>query len=419
MRGVDTTTPVVVLKLARGLFPHGGLSAVRSLGRLGAAIYGFHDDRWAPAAFSRFDRGKLVVQLDASAPAAALAYLSNLSRDLGVRPVLLPTEDVSALFVDGHRSVLDRWYIFPKLCRSLARSLANKQKLYSICNDLQIPAPHTVFPTSIKDVQRFIQTSNFPVMLKSIDPEVLQQRPQAKSTVIAHGPKYLLQAYEQMEVPSQPNLMLQEYIPGDLRSHWMVSAYFDQRSECLLAFTGQKLRESQAGAGFTTLGICARNEEVERLTRNLLTTIGYRGIVDAEWRYDARDGRYKLLDVNPRMGAQFRAFVGVRGMDAVRALYLDLTGQPVVPDFPHVGRRWVVENHDLIAWLSRRRRRGLSFRSWLRSFRGVQEGAWFATDDQAPFWVMCVRAFAELSRRAVSGEKLIREMGADDEACVT
>jgi D-aspartate ligase len=248
-------------------------------------------------------------------------------------------------------------------------------------------------------------------MLKSIDPEILQRRPHAKSTTIAYSAKHLLRAYEQMEVLERPNLMVQEYIPGDLRSHWMVSAYFDNRSDCLLAFTGQKLRESQAGAGFTTLGVCTPNEEVERLTRNLLTTIGYHGIVDAEWRYDARDQRYKLLDVNPRMGSQFRAFVGMHGMDSVRALYLDLTGQEVAPDPPNVGRKWVVENHDLIASLSRWRCGDLSFSSWVSSFRGVQEGAWFARDDPAPFWMMCVRALAEVSRRAVAGEKLIRDLG--------
>jgi D-aspartate ligase len=45
--------------------------------------------------------------------------------------------------------------------------------------------------------------------------------------------------------------------------------------------------------------------------------IGYSGIVDIGYRYDRRDGEYKLLDVNPRVGATFRLFVDSNGMDVV------------------------------------------------------------------------------------------------------
>jgi len=102
MQVVDTSSPVVVLRLVRGLFPHGSLGVVRTLGRLGIPALGFHDDRWAPAALSRYDRGKLLVLLDPSAQVKSLQYLSRLGRELGCRSMLIPTEDVSALFVDEH-----------------------------------------------------------------------------------------------------------------------------------------------------------------------------------------------------------------------------------------------------------------------------------------------------------------------------
>jgi predicted ATP-grasp superfamily ATP-dependent carboligase len=35
--------------------------------------------------------------------------------------------------------------------------------------------------------------------------------------------------------------------------------------------------------------------------------------VDLGFRYDARDSRYKPLDVNPRIGATFRLFVDAEG----------------------------------------------------------------------------------------------------------
>jgi hypothetical protein len=76
--------------------------------------------------------------------------------------------------------------------------------------------------------------------------------------------------------------------------------------------------------------------------------IDYSGIVDMGYRYDRRDGKYKLLDVNPRVGATFRLFVGSNGMDVVRALYLNLTGQPVRSGRAREGRKWIVEQSDLL-----------------------------------------------------------------------
>jgi hypothetical protein len=50
-----------------------------------------------------------------------------------------------------------------------------------------------------------------------------------------------------------------------------------------------------------------------------------------------------------------------------------------------------VENYDLLAALGYRRRRELNLRTWARSLRRVDETAWFARDDLAPFGLMCLR----------------------------
>jgi len=144
----------------------------------------------------------------------------------------------------------------------------------------------------------------------------------------------------------------------------------------------------------TTLGVCSSNEVVEATTKRLMKAIGYRGIVDMGYRYDARDGQYKLLDVNPRIGATFRLFVGTNGIDVARALYLDLTGQQVETAGAREGRKWLVENYDTISSLRYVRDRRLAPTDWLRSFRGVNEGAWFALDDPLPFAVMWLRFLA-------------------------
>ena len=54
--------------------------------------------------------------------------------------------------------------------------------------------------------------------------------------------------------------------------------------------------------------------------------MGYRGLVDVDFRLDPRDGIYKLLDFNPRMGAASRVFRSSAGLDLVQIALLDLVG---------------------------------------------------------------------------------------------
>jgi predicted ATP-grasp superfamily ATP-dependent carboligase len=216
---------------------------------------------------------------------------------------------------------------------------------------------------------------------------------------LVREPGELLARYDALEDPAQPNLMLQEYIPGGEDSVWMFNGYFDARSECLLGFTGKKLRQYPAYIGATSLGICLANEVVEAVTKTFMKAIGYRGILDIGYRYDARDGSYKVLDVNPRIGATFRLFVAENGMDVARALYLDLTGQPVPGGTAPDGRKWIVEDHDVVSSLRYRLDKHLTLAGWLRSLRGIREAAYFASDDRRPLFAMCARDGREFLRR--------------------
>jgi predicted ATP-grasp superfamily ATP-dependent carboligase len=124
-----------------------------------------------------------------------------------------------------------------------------------------------------------------------------------------------------------------------------------------------------------------------------MKVIGYRGILDLGYKYDVKTNQYKLLDVNPRIGTTFRLFVDSNSMDVARVLYLDLTGQNCSTGTLQEGRKWVVENFDLISSPTYFHHEKLSPRGWLLSYKGVQEASWFARDDLAPFLMVWWRSF--------------------------
>jgi D-aspartate ligase len=395
--GVDASTPAVVLKL----YAQGALGAIRTLGRLGVQVYGVHEQRRNPVAGSRFVRNVLEWNLDEASAEASVEQLLEFGRRIGGDPLLIATDDPAALFVEDHAELLREAFRFPAQPEGLARQLYSKQGMHDLCRRLGTPTPQTEFPQNREDVEAWIETrGRFPVVLKPIDAWRLHRT--GRKMMIVRSAEELLFGYERMEDPHAPNFMLQEYIPGGPDSVWMFNGYFDAGAECLVAFTGRKLRQRPPYTGMTSLGVCVRNAEVEEATRNLMKAVGYRGVVDIGWRYDERDGLYKLLDVNPRVGNTFRLFVGTDGMDVVRALYLDLTGQPVPSTTMREGRKWVVEDFDIASSLTYFRDRKLTLRDWVTSFRGIEEAAWWASDDPRPFARMSADVAAKLARRATA-----------------
>jgi predicted ATP-grasp superfamily ATP-dependent carboligase len=179
----------------------------------------------------------------------------------------------------------------------------------------------------------------------------------------------------------------------------MFNGYFNRDSECLFGMTGQKIRQSPAYTGSTCLGVCSRNDEVLALTLRFMKSIGYRGILDIGYRYDARDGKYKVLDVNPRIGSTFRLFTGDGDMDVARALYLDITGQTIQSTSPRYGRKWMVEDCDLASSIRYYRDGQLTVKDWLMSFRGVQETAFLSLRDPLPAAAVFVSDLQQFATR--------------------
>src|SRR6266576_1708707 len=390
---MDASAPVVVLSPHH----HGALGIFRSLGVLGVPVYAVEDGQFSPPLRSRYCCGVFRWNVRTATPRASIASLLRVSENFNTRPILIPTSNVTAVLVQEAAEQLQEAYRFLIPPRGIAGRLSSKRELFFLCREYGHPTPETVFPQSRSEVVQLLKKVAFPIVLKSIDDRVVFGQTNV-AVRIAQSAEKILQYYDTLENQQQQNVMLQEYIPGDADSVWMFNGYFNEKSECLAGFMGRKLRQRPVATGITTLGICLQNTAAEHPLRALLSSLGYRGIVDIGCRFDARDGQYKLLDVKPRIGCTFRLFVDPNGRDVVRACYLDLTVQRVEAEAAQEGRKWLVENQDLMV-LPRYLKDGeLTVGDWLRSLRGVRETAWFDWLDVAPFWAVWLGYFGFFRR---------------------
>lgn len=378
---IDISVPVV--NIFRG--GYGDVSIARTLGRLGVPMYlvaqtGMRTPVWSSRYWVKRTRW------DYSRPEQqTVAFLLDVGAKLrathGKRAILLTTSDWVAIFIERNNHLLQEQFTFPQPVRPVIHSLLNKWGMHLLAREHGIPTPNTAFPASRVDVEEFLETSGFPIVMKQADPYVRDLTPKK----IIYSRQELMNEVDRQAALGPSNAILQEYIPGDADTVWMCNGYFAPQREHTTTFTGKKLRQVSS-TGIASLAICLPNETVAAQTRRLMEGVGFRGCVGIGFRYDSRDGLYKLLDVNARVSGIFRLFAGTNEMDVVRVCYLDLTGQHVPSTALQPGRKWMLED-DVVAALLAVRDRRLSVAEWMRSIRDVRELQWFARDDPVPIFV--------------------------------
>lgn len=353
---------------------YGGLAAARSLGRLGVSVYAVRQTP-SPVLRSRYWRGCFSWRWGPGLAEDAVLFLQTVQRRLGAPVVLLPTTDQTALLLAEHAEALGPEFLFPRVPADLVRALVDKRRLHALARAAGVAVPRTAAVRSRREAAAFLADARLPVIAKAADPG----GPMGTTRRVFRRAQALLDYVESLAPAERANLLLQEFLGG--AGVWMVDGYLGGDGQPSCVAVGMKLRQHPDPAGVASLAVVRPQDRLAEVTVTFLRGCGYRGLLDVDYAVDPRDGTFRLLDVNPRLGATFRLFTGPDGMDLARAYYLDLTGQPVPGLRPVPGRRWWLE--DDVAHLLAVRRPG-EFWRWLRSLRGVREAAWAAPDDPLP-----------------------------------
>jgi predicted ATP-grasp superfamily ATP-dependent carboligase len=383
---LDREVPALLVKVGHYPDAYGATGAARSLGRAGVPVHAMVEDRLTPTALSRYVRRAFVRPSTGREPVERLVDgLLEVGRAIGRPTVPVPTDDEAAVLLAEHRAELSRWFLVPPVPADLPRRLADKGGLSELCRAQGVATPRVCTPADRAELLDTARAWGYPVVLKNLAPFTRLDRPAVGSTTIVADEARLAAC-----VPSDGPLsvLLQEYLPQTDAEDWIAHLCCGPGGTPLLVFTGVKDRSWPPETGVTTRGRARSNPRLAALTADFCRSIGYCGTADLDWRLDHRDGRYNLLDFNPRNGAQFRLFETADGVDVVRALHLSLTGRPVPPG-PPVPRSFRVGRLDLLsaattAWRERTRPWGL----WPD---GPTERAWVCRDDPAPAVMAALR----------------------------
>ncbi|MEV6574379.1 ATP-grasp domain-containing protein [Streptomyces sp. NPDC051577] len=291
--------------------------------------------------------------LDPEAPQALLDCLLAVSERIGRPAVLVAMDDLSAIAVARIAPSLDERYRIPHQPDGLPARVADKAELSRLCARWDIPHPETVIPASGAEASEAAWRLGLPVVAKWSRPWLLPAGDGLRSTTLLHSAAEARRLYERSERAGS-RLLLQRFLPAGQDTDWFFHGAFTRGGHPLLVGSGRKELSWPVRTGLTAVGRWLPDPAVEEAGLRLAERLGYQGILDLDFRRDER-GCFRLVDFNPRPGAQFRLFTDAGGLDVVQAMYLDLTGQRVPTPSGGPGRVFVAENYALLAAVRGRR----------------------------------------------------------------
>lgn len=297
--------------------------------------------------------------------------------------VLIPGGDRAIEFFCEHREELARRYLMYDFDPDTHLAFLDKERTLEIARKGGVPAPNFWSSADPADLERILPTLSFPVIVKPRSSYRFQQRFSGKKHFLAQGVDDLVRYLREVNAEGV-ECILSEFIPGPDSLARMYGTYRDARGRPLFEFTHQIVRRHPVNEGVITYVMSEWDPEVAALGKKLLDSVDFTGFAYVEFKRDLRDGSYKLIEVNPRLGLNYECFER-SGIGAAYIMYCDMTGRPapIVEGFRD-GTRIVNLVRDFMAFRELRERGEITFWNWLKSLSFRQHYEYFALNDPMP-----------------------------------
>jgi D-aspartate ligase len=361
-----------------------GLTAARCLGREGISVRGFDIGANRAGFRSRYCTAQVCPD-PLEQPDALLRFLKQQAKDRAEKVVLLPTSDLFFLFLSRHRAQLADRFLMSLPSEEVAESVVNKRSLYELAAANDTPFPTSHFPGTYDEALAVKDSLRYPAFIKPYWGHQWRRHFGGlhKGFKVQSSDEFLGRFQEVLA--SGHSALVQSYITSPDDNLFSLSLYISETGEVLAAFPRRQVRQYPPNSGTVTLAISEHNAGLVADGARFCQSIGYRGIAGLEYKRDAEDDQYKLLDFNPRLMLSdgLTAFCGVN-LPLIQ--YLDLTGQTPAPRRETAqGVKWLESIADFQAFKQYHERGELTFKDWLKSLRGARAFALFAWDDPLPF----------------------------------
>lgn len=220
--------------------------------------------------------------------------------------ILVGTNDFYVRLIIENTVELKKYFTFSYIDENLMNKLLVKANFYPLCKEYGLEIPET-FIYSCKNNDENINFNKFPAIIKpSNGVEYLKHHFEGQQKVFKVDNIEELKKVIGMVVSSgyTADLIIQDFIPGDDTYMWDSVFYCNTAGKAkLISFAQVVLQEhTKTAIGNYTALIARYNEEMMHKLQAFLEHLGYVGFANFDIKFDARDGKFKIFEVNIRQG---------------------------------------------------------------------------------------------------------------------
>ena len=303
------------------------------------------------------------------------------------RIIVFPTDDLQLENLYKLYNKINSFCFLPFNPENLQECL-DKYVQYSYCEKLGIPYPKTIYVQKKKDLKN-IELIQFPILLKPSKREDLKRK--VFRNLKIDSPRDLNKVKRRIEryLDAGIKFLASEIIPGDENCIYAYVAYRDMNGKILNEWTGKKLTQYPDSFGVFASASNEAPETVLLQGRELLNGMDIKGIAQPEFKYDFRDKKYKLMEINLR-SMMWHRVGNLSGVNLQYSQYLDALGEKVSPQVQIKNKdiHFIYLKHEIINLIWRRK----YLRKFIRNIRESDETyiAVYDIKDIIPFLKDCM-----------------------------
>ena len=319
-----------------------GLGVARSLGRHKIPVWVFDSDRTRSIAqFSRYTKRFVVTEEDPH------DWLLREGRKRHLDGwVLFPTNDEYVEMVSTNHRSLSSIYRLTTPPQEVTKWALDKRLTYQKAAELGIAAPWTVVSDALAGFSD--DDLPYPLILKPASNHRFFPHTNLKALPV-DSPADLHHRLAQMGQYLPPGeILVQERIPGGGENQFSFGAVC-KNGRAYATLVARRTRQYPVDFGNASTFVETTTQPVvEAAGRRFLEGIGFDGMAEVEFKFDPRDGKYKILDVNSRAWG-WHTLGSAAGVDFAYLLWQQACGAEVSAISTRHKAAWLREITDLLA----------------------------------------------------------------------
>ena len=273
--------------------------------------------------------------------------------------LVVPTTDFTAGLLAEHKKEFSQYTHIASNDWDVYRLAGDKLSTMKLCMENNIPCPYTL--SEVNDLSEVLNSGiAYPIVAK---PRIGYG---AVGFTCVNSKEQLIELFENSDkTPSA--YVFQEYIPQtDIQ--YECAMFMGENDVVKTALVFSKNRWFPVAGGSSTLNITVERPDIVESCARLLKAIHWRGAADIDLIQDPRDGKAKIMEINPRVSGSVKICFDA-GIDQAKQM-LELAYGEQVTEYKEyeIGRRLRCSQTDLL-WFIKSPNRYKSKPSWFSCYK--------------------------------------------------